>query len=205
MKYVDFKEHFNNYIVFSLDDIRKIEPKFYRQRLIDWQKKGYVKKIIRGCYVFSDQSLSEDVLFLMADKIYDPSYVSFESAFSHYNLIPEGVYAITSASSKKTQTFKTEFGGFIYHQLKPALMFGYRLVRYNNHRYKMADPEKALLDFFYINGHIATKDDFEQLRFNRQNFLEQVSSVKIRAYLILFKEKKLEQRVWELIKYIKHA
>ncbi len=36
------------FTVFALADIFKIEPNFYRSRLNEWQKKGYIKKLRRG-------------------------------------------------------------------------------------------------------------------------------------------------------------
>lgn len=205
MKYLDFREHLKDYIVFSVGDIQKIERRFYRRRLIEWQKKEYIKKIIKGYYIFSDQPINESVLFIAAEKIYNPSYVSFESALSYYAFIPEGVYAITSASSKKTQKFDTDLCHFVYHQVKPSLMFGYRLVGYNNHRFKMAEPEKAILDYLYINKHLKTKEDFKQLRFNRDSLLKLITADRMKLYLKLFDDKTLENRISVLMKFIKNA
>ncbi len=78
--------------------------------------------------MFTDTPLNEETLFLIANKLYAPSYVSFEMALSYYGLIPEGVYAITSATSKKTATFQTPIGKFSYRTLKPQLFFGYNQV-----------------------------------------------------------------------------
>ena len=111
-----------------MTDIRKIEPAFHRPRLNEWQSKGYIKKLRRGYYMFSDAALDEKALFLIANRLYAPSYISFEMAFAHYGLIPESVYGITSATAQKTNNFKTPIGEFIYRHLKPSLMFGYRLI-----------------------------------------------------------------------------
>ena len=62
--------------------------------------------------MFADTELNEETFFLIANKIYNPSYVSFEMALSYYRLIPEGVYSITSATAKKTIKFKTTVGDF---------------------------------------------------------------------------------------------
>ena len=95
MQYIELKNGLKDFTVFSVSEIRKIDPHFHRRRLNEWQDKGYIKKIIRGYYIFSDLKLSEEVLFEMANRIYAPSYVSFEMAISYYHLIPESVYGIT--------------------------------------------------------------------------------------------------------------
>src|SRR3990167_6547201 len=41
----------------------------------------------------------------IANRLYAPSYISFEYAMSRYGLIPESVYAVTSATSRITRTF----------------------------------------------------------------------------------------------------
>ena len=117
--------------VFSLSDIRKVDPEFYRPRLNEWQAKGYIKKLRRGYYMFADLALNEQALFFIANRLYVPSYVSFEMALSYYGLIPEGVYLVTSVSTKKTSTFKTPIAQFLYKTMKPSLFFGYQLEKYN--------------------------------------------------------------------------
>ena len=204
MTYNELKEQLTIFIVFTLNDIRKVEPSFYRARLNEWQSKGYIKKIRRGYYIFSDSKLDEQALFLIANKLYAPSYVSFEMAFSRYGLIPESVYGITSATTKKTASFKTPLGEFIYHKIKPSLMFGYNLISYQNQNYKMAEIEKAVLDYLYINPQLETEADFFELRFNGQEFLAKADMQKINQYLAVFKNKNLNKRVDNFLQFIKN-
>lgn len=101
MRYTVFERYFRPFVVISLAEIRKREPLFDRRRLSEWQEKGLIKKLARGFYVFADEDLSEAELFLIANSIYSPSYVSLQSALSYHHLIPEGVYTLTSVSAKK--------------------------------------------------------------------------------------------------------
>ncbi|MBU2025718.1 hypothetical protein KJ912_03185, partial [Patescibacteria group bacterium] len=171
----------------------------------EWQVKKYIKKIRRGYYIFADRSLNEEVLFLIANKIYTPSYVSFEMAFSYYNLIPEGVYSITSATSRKTNKFRFDQGKFIYHHLKPELLFGYKLTTYQNHNFKIAEIEKALLDFLYINPNLKEENDFVGLRFNSENFIQRADKKKLEDYIAAFQNKSLERRLRKFLKFINYA
>ena len=203
MTYNELKEQLTSFLVFTLNDIRKVEPSFYRSRLNEWQGKGYIKKLRRGYYIFSDSKLDEQALFLIANKLYAPSYVSFEMAFSHYGLIPESVYGVTCATTKKTTSFKTPLGEFIYHKIKPSLMFGYSLVSYQNQNYKIAEIEKAVLDYLYINPQLETTADFFELRFNGQEFLAKADLQKLSQYLAVFKNKNLSKRVESFLQFIK--
>ncbi|MFH1412700.1 MAG: hypothetical protein ABIG10_01585 [bacterium] len=205
MQFLDLQTQLKDFLIFSTLDIEKIDPEFHNQRLSEWQEKEYIRKITKEYYIFSDLEINESVLFLIANKIYSPSYISFEMAFSYYNLIPEAVYGVTSASSKKTNHFKTDLAEFIYHSIKPELMFGYSLVEYQGHYFKIAEIEKALLDYFYINSQLKTANDFIEMRFNIEEFKNRIDREKLIKYLKAFDNKSLEERINNLLEYIDHA
>lgn len=204
MNILEFKEKLKDFVAVNLNDIRKIDAGFDLRRLNEWQEKGYIKMIRRGYYAFSNLTINESVLFLLANKIYTPSYVSLEMALSHFNLIPEAVYGITSVSSRKTNHFKTDFGEFIYRHIKPQLMFGYQLISYDGQNFKIAEPEKAILDYFYLNADLNAAEDFDGLRFNGNEFREQTDKDKLQSYLITFGNKRLEKRFNKFLKYINY-
>jgi predicted transcriptional regulator of viral defense system len=196
MRYIKFRELFKDFTVFSSADIGSADPTFHRRRLNDWQDKGYVKKIINGYYLFSETPLNENVLFESANRIYQPSYISLEMAFSFYGLIPESVYGITSVSTRATRTFPTPLGTFLYRSLKPRLFFGYNLVEYGAHKhFKIATPEKAILDFLYFNPSLTKAEDIVGLRFNQEAFLQKVKEAVFFEYLDRFGQKTLSKRI----------
>lgn len=205
MKYLELKSELRDFTIFSLNEIRNIEPGFHRRRLNEWQDKGYIKKVVRGYYIFSDLKLSEEVLFKIANRIYLPSYVSLESALSYYHLIPESVYGITSISTRKTYHFRTSIGEFIYRTLKPPLFFGYDLIKFQEKYLKMASIEKALLDYFYLHSDIETEQDFDSLRINKEMFFEQMDEKKLMNFLEKFNQKKLTGRINRFWSYMKNA
>ena len=205
MKFVDLMHSFNRFTLFSLQDIKTMEPYFYRARLNEWQRKGYIKKIVKEYYLFSDMPLDENVLFEVANRIYAPSYISFEMALSYYHLIPESIYSITSATTRKTHAFRTSIADFIYRTIKPALFFGYKLIQYNGKYFKIAYPEKALLDHFYLNSHLKQKDDFENLRIDSEVFFEQIHEEALFNYLEKYANKALSRRVTKFWEFMKHA
>jgi len=205
MKYIELNKFLKDFTIFSLNDVKKIDKNFHRRRLNEWQNKGYIKKVIKGYYIFSDLTLNENVLFEIANRIYNPSYISLEMAFSYYHLIPESVYGITSVSTRRTYRFKTPIGEFIYRKVKPNLFFGYNLVNYKGKRFKIASIEKAILDYFYINPNIKTEADFVSLRMNKDLFLKQINEKKLHKLLKEFGKKTLTRRVVSFLEFMKNA
>jgi predicted transcriptional regulator of viral defense system len=196
MQYLKFRETFKNFTVISSADIGSVDAHFHRRRLNEWQDKGYLKKIIKGYYRFSDTVLDENILFETANRIYAPSYISLEMAFSYYGFIPEAVYGITSATTRPTRTFSTQAGTFIYHTLKPRLFFGYQIVEYGAQKhFALASPEKAVLDFFYFHASLTKTEDFISLRFNREVIGQKVKESVFFEYLDRFGQKSLSNRV----------
>jgi len=203
MKFLELKNQLNKFIVFSLADIRKIEPGFYRSRLSEWQNKGYIKKIIKNYYIFTDQQVDEKTLFYIANKIYNPSYISLEMVLAYYHLIPESTYGLTSITTKKTAIFKTKVGDFSYRSVKPELFFGYSLVDYQGQKIKLAEVEKAILDYLYLNSHLKTESDFSELRLNLAELLAYWNEIKFNQYLTVFGNKRLNVRAKNFINYLK--
>ncbi len=204
MNYIEFQKYLKNYLVFSLNDIRKFYPNFSKIQLTRWQKKALIKKIIKKYYVFSDQELDENALYLIANTIYKPSYISLETALSYYGLIPEGVFVATSVTTRQTYEFQSELINFHYRKVRADLFWGYKLMDYKNWKINFAEPEKALLDFFYFNAHLTSTTDFEGLRINQEIFTEIIDQEKFKNYLIEFHNKLLTTRVNIFLKLMNH-
>ena len=205
MQYLDLKTQLKDFPVFSIKDIEKMDLSFHKQRLSEWQKKDYVKKICKGFYIFSDLQINEPTLFTIANRVYEPSYISLEMALSIYGLIPEAVYGVTSVTSQRTKNLKTPVGDFIYRQIQPELMFGYELREHDGHRYQIAEMEKAILDYLYFNSKISDNESFEGMRFNISEIKEKINIEKFNKYLEAFNNKSLARRAKKFLTYINHA
>ncbi len=167
--------------------------------MVAWQKKGYIQKIRNNWYCFAEHTFRREDLFLVANKIYAPSYVSLESAFSYYQFIPEAVFRTTSISTLKTAKFDTPIGFFQYRNIKPSLFWGYRLIRQKEASlsawYKIALPEKAIIDYLYLNPQYKEEADFEGLRFNWEEFSDKVDLKKLKQQMRYIQSPALSQRV----------
>jgi len=108
--------------------------------------------IKRGLYALAKKFQRKGInLFELAQLIYGPSYVSFESALNYHSWIPEAVYAVTNASAKNAKEFSTPFGVFSYKRIPfPVLFFGVDRVESPQGSFLMASPWKALVDYVYV-------------------------------------------------------
>ena len=103
----------------------------------------------------------------MANKLYEPSYVSLETALSIYSIIPDVAMAVTSITTKPTREFKTDYGLFIYRSVRPKAFGGYHIMEEDKFKIKIADPEKAFVDYVHFRLYDQHKiGSFQEERFN---------------------------------------
>ena len=203
MNYLEFEKALRDFLVFSIKDIKKKFPDFDSRRLVEWQHKNYIQKLRREFYCFQEKKKDEQFLFLAANKIYSPSYVSMESALAYYNLIPEGVFMTKSISTRNTASFNTAIGDFSYNHIKPLLFFGYRLLLNDSMAIKIAEPEKVILDYLYLKK-LNSIDDIDAIRFSEIQIKEIVDFHKLDNYKKIFNSKVLDKRI-ELLKEVINA
>lgn len=202
MNYQLFRESLHHLKLFSIEDVKKLFPSFDFRRLVEWQNKGYVKKVINRWYLFSDIELDDNLKLWIANRIYQPSYISLESALAYYHLIPEAVYTTTSVTSNKTASFEPFSQVFSYRHIRPTLFFGYGVIEWQGFPIKMAQVEKVLLDYLYLNTHINTEQHLEALRLNVHDLREQLNLQKLNDYMVLFGSRALSTRVGVLLKHL---
>ena len=88
-------------------------------------KQGVLVRLKKGLYIFSELYRDGSVdMVAVANRLYTPSYVSFDYALSYYGLIPERVYEVTSATLHAKKVFETPLGRFSY---RPVPMEVYAL------------------------------------------------------------------------------
>ncbi|MGB4407985.1 MAG: hypothetical protein WBI82_14080 [Sphaerochaeta sp.] len=164
-------------------------------------KQGKILRLRQGYYTFPALKAEGDAPFYFANKLYDPSYISLESALAFYGMIPEGVIQITSVTARKTKSFRNPFGTFIYRSVKPELMFGYTREKSsysNNWSMLLAEPEKALLDFLYLNPQYDSSKDMQELRLDIDFMQDDLDVERLDEYVMQFRSKVLETRVLRL-------
>lgn len=205
MTYLDFRGTMYSFEVFSTRDIEKLFPKFDTRRLVEWQRKGYIQKLINKWYLFADVPMNERLRYRISNCLYRPSYISLESALSHYGLIPEAVYSVQNITTRKTIAYDTIAGTFNYRSIKAHLFFGYEVDNSQTIPLLIASPEKAILDYLYLNHQLNNTEDIEGLRLNLTTFNETINKDRLTSYAACFESKTLNKRLNLLNKINNHA
>ena len=144
----------NGYFVFSCEDIGIFFPSVKKTTLMQclsrWKKNGLLASLKKGLYELVYPARRELPDMHIANKIYSPSYVSLETALSHYSVIPEVAMAVTSITPKTTRRFKNAHGLFIYRSVQPKAFCGYTIEKHGGCDVLIAEPEKAMADLLYF-------------------------------------------------------
>jgi predicted transcriptional regulator of viral defense system len=152
MKWSEFEREIRkkNIKLFTPLDIQRflgrstIAVRFLVYRL---NKQGKIQRVKRGLYKLLDEEVSD---LYLANKLYEPSYVSLELALSYHRVIPETVYEITSITPKTTRRFETLGKVYSYRRVKKAAFTGYTTGKQRGMSFLIADPEKAFVDLNYF-------------------------------------------------------
>lgn len=147
-------------------------PATLRLQLHQWARRGELLRLRRGVYCFPEQVQDRSQV---ARVLYEPAYISLESALHHYGLIPDVVFAITLVTPKAPRKFVTPLGTFLYHRIKSTLFWGY------DPETLMAEAEKAVVDYLYLNRHRLIPDEKFWLELRWQN-LAQLDFRKLNDY-----------------------
>jgi len=202
MKYIDIQNHLEKLKVFSTYDLKILDDRYNKSKISKWKKSWYIKQIIKWYYILDKIKLNNSLLFKISNIIYNPSYISLESAFSYYWIIPEQVFSITSVSTRKTNTFNTDIWNFEYKKIKNELFFWYEVLELKDNKILIASLEKALIDYFYLYDNISDIVDLEYLRFNKEVLKEKLDINILKRYSLLLNSKVVNKRVDLFVKYI---
>jgi len=152
-------------------------------------KGGFIIKLKRGVYALK-KNFPPD--FLIANKLYEPSYVSLSTALSFHQLIPETVYSITSVTPKPTREIEVLGRTFSYSRIKKEAFTGYEPREVFGETVLMATPEKAVVDFLYFVS-------LGKRSYNDRLKIEQVDGGKLWGMAESFKNQRLLQSVEEIL------
>jgi hypothetical protein len=126
-----------------------------------------------------------------------------QSALSYYGFIPEGVFQVTSITTKRTRTLDTTKKRFIYRNIKKNCYFGYTLLPFKKgHHIRLAKPEKALLDLLYLDDTLNHEKAFEAMRFHKTEIKNTIDPKLMEQYARLMDNRSLYNRFLDLKKWL---
>jgi predicted transcriptional regulator of viral defense system len=156
-------------LTFSVNDLASIlsitkeSAKVSANRYV---KNNYLIRLKNNLYISSDKfnSLPETELFKIANLIQVPSYISFTTALSYYNITSQQLQGIIeSAALKRTKEVNTKSVSFNYLILKKEFYMNF----VNTNEFFIATPEKALADIIYLTSMGRYQSDFEAIDFKK--------------------------------------
>ena len=208
MNYVELTLALRRYkmYLFALEDVKNLFPKekvkTIKNNISRWLSKGYFVRLKRDLYEFVQLGVESKIPDLyVANRLYEPAYVSLETALSVYSVIPDIAAGVTSVTARPTRTFKDKYGAFFYRSCKKKAFTGYGLITYEGFKVCIADKEKALVDFLYYSSRLSHSLDFNEERLNKK-ILKNIDWKKAYHYAKLFNDRTLKL-VKECKEYVK--
>jgi predicted transcriptional regulator of viral defense system len=174
--------------------------KYINDKIKSMKQKGLLISLKRGLYLYD--SPFEKKLFskeIIANNMLGPSYISFEYALYYYGLIPEKVVEMTSATIKRSKTFKSTIGVFSYRHIdKKLYSLGVEIKTSAQGNFFIASPPKALCDMIFTSRGIQINSKKKMLEFLRDDLridldeLIDMDLTVIKEYGAISKSKKIE-------------
>jgi predicted transcriptional regulator of viral defense system len=129
------------------------------------EDRGLVSRVSKGIYVnklVRDNSPLDFVRALRTD-----SYVSLESALSDSGLSTQTPVTLTCVTLGKPKEYKTSEFTITFRTISEQLFWGFveKQTRYST--YKIAEPEKALLDWIYLSLQGGLTPELDEIDFKR--------------------------------------
>jgi predicted transcriptional regulator of viral defense system len=132
------------------------------------QKRGLVQRASNKIYI--NTLAPEFSVRDLATAINPESYVSLESALNEWGIYSQSPVALTCISVRHTPSVRKKNMEIKFHELKRSLFWGYIEKKTRYRTYRIAEPEKAILDWIYLRrkkSHPVELDEFEFGRVSR--------------------------------------
>jgi len=152
-------------------------------------RSGLFVRLKNGLYALADIFPSEEAI---ANRLYQPSYLSFEYILARHGIVPEAVYSVTSATTMPTRRFVVEGKSYDYFTIKREAYTGYRPEQIHGRTILAACPEKAMADILYF---VHLKKRSVNDRWN----MRKLSKIKVLGYVRLFQSKTFTKLAREIL------
>lgn len=152
----------------SPDSVWKATSRLAKRELLSRVSNGvYLNKLVR------DASATDFVNILNPN-----SYVSLESALNYWGLSTQSPAALTCVTTRKPKEYRTPEFAITLRSISDHLFWGFveKQTRYS--KYRIAEPEKALLDWVYLtlqNGLTPRLDEIELKSLDKQKLVKYAS------------------------------
>jgi predicted transcriptional regulator of viral defense system len=125
------------------------------------ERRGLVEHISRGLYVNNlahDFSPRELVGVLRSN-----AYISLETALAEWGISTQSPSALTCVTTGFPRKFLSATVHILYRRIGKKLYWGFEVKRTRHGSYRIAEPEKAILDWIYLQRQEGLPTAFDEL------------------------------------------
>jgi len=129
------------------------------------KERGLVEQVADGLYLnklAASVSARDIVNELNAD-----SYVSLGTALAEWGISSQNPVATTCVTSSRGRRIKAGSIEIVYRKINRELFWGYTEKKGRYRNYKIAEPEKALLDWIYFSLKDGLAIQFDEIQFEK--------------------------------------
>lgn len=138
--------------ILRTDDLarkRNLPVSVVRNALRRYELRGLVERVSTKIFVnhLNQQFSPRDLVNILRPE----SYISLESALVERGVITQSPSALTCVTSGYPQTFRSKSVNIVYRKISSELFWGAEVKATRFNKYRIAEPEKALLDWIYLS------------------------------------------------------
>jgi predicted transcriptional regulator of viral defense system len=138
-------------------------------RINQLTKVGWFLRIKQGLYLIVDslsaRSQNDISLYVVANSLVDESYVSLSYSLNFYQMFDQYDKIITSVNIKNSKKYNFDNHSYYFSRVKKDFYFGFVEKRDGNKIIKIAEAEKALIDYLYLDNSFSSASlVFEKIR-----------------------------------------
>lgn len=143
----------------SFDDLKQVFKGEYKdseikQKIARLAKRGWLIRVKKGLYVvISDlTSLSSNNISLLriSNALNNNSYISLSSALQYYGLVDQLLQSVEAVTNARARQYRFQDFTFAFSKVQDDFYFGFSEKRVEGKLVKIADLEKAVLDYLYL-------------------------------------------------------
>ena len=156
---------------FTTADLEKVFNRSRKSLAVSLHRlvqRGALVRLSKGIFQTKSQTAQ---LEHVANQVYYPSYLSFESALARHGILSQQPYSLTFATRKRSKKLLLGDQEVQYRQLNQKYYFGYTQTPQG----AIAEPEKAIIDQLYLIDRGLTSSELEEwslVGINKNKLLE---------------------------------
>ena len=151
--------------VVSFDDLATLLKGYshdaLKQQISSLSSRGWLIRIKRGFYAVANlesHNFSNISPLIISRVLVSDSYVSFEFAMNYHGFFDQLPKTVSAVTTTRTKTFHFQGLDYRYAKAKPGIMMGFEEITIEGQSGRVAELEKALLDFLHFRRDSYTVD-----------------------------------------------